>query len=334
MRDLALASISLTVFITFALMDQGSDGLAHRHTHYIAEHIQIENHDRKLVVTAHGDGRSVHHRQSFGQHFQVADLFVLHGVRIAQRIFVVDAIHAGPLGDDVRMDFERAQRGGGIGGKIRIRGAGCEDHNPALFEMPDGPAADVRFGHLVHLDGGHYAGGHASFFKRVLKRNRVDHRGQHAHVIGRDPVHIHGGRSDAAEEIAAAYDETDLDTGAGDFGDFRSEAFDSFGIDAERTAAGESLAAEFQNDAGVFRHGAANQNSEYRIQKPECRMCPAVKIFYSLGGEFSAVSSISAASPTLNRTKRETARFSPSLAMAALIRSPTVVEFSRMKGCS
>src|SRR5579863_10472655 len=78
MRVLMLASISFTevktcppaaecgsVFIS-ALVDQRTDPFPHRHTHYIALDVEIENNDRELVVTAHGDGRSVHHSQTFG----------------------------------------------------------------------------------------------------------------------------------------------------------------------------------------------------------------------------------------------------------------------------
>src|ERR1051326_5212 len=32
--------------------NQSSDGLAHRHTHYIAVHIQIEYHNRQFVIAA------------------------------------------------------------------------------------------------------------------------------------------------------------------------------------------------------------------------------------------------------------------------------------------
>ena len=39
----------------------------------LPNYVQIENHDRKLVVAAHGDGRGIHHAQGLGQHFEIAD---------------------------------------------------------------------------------------------------------------------------------------------------------------------------------------------------------------------------------------------------------------------
>ena len=77
-------------------MDQSSDGLAHRHTHYIAECIQIENHNGELIIAAHGDCRGIHDSEGFGEHLQVGDLAVADRIREAERVLIVDAVHAGP----------------------------------------------------------------------------------------------------------------------------------------------------------------------------------------------------------------------------------------------
>ena len=230
-----------------------------------------------------------------------------------QRIFVVDAVHARALGDDLAWISSARSVAAVSVEKIRIGSAGGEEHDAAFFKMPDGAAADVRLGHLMHLDGGHDARGRAGIFQRVLQRQRVDHGGQHAHVVRRYAIHVHGGRRHAPKEIAAAYHQPDLNACSGHLGDLFGQASDPLRIDAEARAAGQHFAAQLQNDALVLRHAPAR---------------------YSLGGDWSAVSSISAASPTLKRTNRETEMFSPTLAIMVLIRSPTVVEFSRMKGCS
>src|SRR3954454_15224911 len=62
------------------LMNHSADGFTHRHTHYIAYRVQIENDDRELVVAAHGDGGGVHHTQSLRKHFQIGDFGELDGV--------------------------------------------------------------------------------------------------------------------------------------------------------------------------------------------------------------------------------------------------------------
>ena len=74
---------------------------------------------------------------------------------------VVHAVHARPLDDHIGLDLDGAQRRGGVGGEVRIPGAGAEDHDALLFEMPHGAPADERFGDDVHADGGHQPRDHA-----------------------------------------------------------------------------------------------------------------------------------------------------------------------------
>ena len=88
------------------------------------------------------------------------------------------------------LDFERAQSGGGIGGEVGIRSAGREDDDASFFEMPHGAPADVRLGHLMHLDGAHHARVLAHLLKRVLQRERIDDGGEHAHVVAGHAIHV------------------------------------------------------------------------------------------------------------------------------------------------
>ena len=45
------------------------------------------------------------------------------------------------LQDRAGADLRGAQRGRGVGGEVRVAGAGGEHHDPALLEVPDGAAA-------------------------------------------------------------------------------------------------------------------------------------------------------------------------------------------------
>ena len=123
------------------------------------------------------------------------------------------------LEDDVGLDFHRAQRGGGVGAEVGIAGAGAEDDDAPLFEVADGAAADERLGDRAHLDGGDDPRDHVLLLERVLQREGVDDRRQHAHVVGRRAVHAARARGDAAEDVAAADDDGRLDAHALDFGD-------------------------------------------------------------------------------------------------------------------
>ena len=55
-----------------------------------------------------------------------------------------------------------------------------------------------------------HAGTDVAAFERVLEGEGVDDGGEHAHVVG-GPVHVLGLVGDAAEDVAAADDDGDLD---------------------------------------------------------------------------------------------------------------------------
>ena len=88
------------------------------------------------------------------QRLGVADLFVAFRVRVVVRIAIVNAIDLCCLQNHVRADLARAQRGGGISGKIGIAGAGDENDDPSQFEVTNGAAENERLGHIFHFDRG------------------------------------------------------------------------------------------------------------------------------------------------------------------------------------
>ena len=131
----------------------------------------------------------------------------------------VDAVDFRRLENRFGIHFDRAQRGGRVGRKVRISGSGGENHDAALFEMADRAAPDVRLGDLVHRDRGLHARGDAHALERVLQRERVDHGREHAHVIGGRAVHAGLFVNLAAPDVSAADDDRDRDARAADLGD-------------------------------------------------------------------------------------------------------------------
>src|SRR3954453_14786243 len=55
------------------LMNYSTDGFTHRHTHYIACRVQIENDNREPVVAAHSDRGCIHYSEGPRQHLEVRD---------------------------------------------------------------------------------------------------------------------------------------------------------------------------------------------------------------------------------------------------------------------
>src|SRR5262245_39835144 len=72
---------------------------------------------------------------------------------------------------------------------VRLACAGPEAHHATLLEVADGAPPDERLGHGAHLDRGDDAGVDALLLDGILQRQRVDHGGEHPHVVGGRAVH-------------------------------------------------------------------------------------------------------------------------------------------------
>ena len=101
------------------------------------------------------------------------------------------------------MDLQGDLRRGGVGGEVGTSEAAGEDDDAALLEVPHRPQRYVRLCDLGHLDGRLDPGGLPGGFQGVLQRERVDHGGQHPHVVGAGPVHR--GSLAAPPDVPAAH---------------------------------------------------------------------------------------------------------------------------------
>ena len=86
-------------------------------------------------------------------------------------------------------------------------------------------------------------------FERVLQRQRVDDRREHAHVVGGRAVHPARARRQAAEEVAAADDDGRLHAEGLDFADVSGDLRRHRGIDSELLLAHQGFAGELEQDA-------------------------------------------------------------------------------------
>jgi len=120
--------------------------------------------------------------------------------------------------------------------------------------VTDGAAANIRFGNLVHVDGGLHPGRLAHVFQRILEGEGIDDGAEHAHVIGGDPIHALLARGIATDDVAAA----DHD---GELGivrilhphDVAGDVVDHVRVDAEGCLTGETFAAQFEQHPFVAR---------------------------------------------------------------------------------
>ena len=147
-------------------------------------------------------------------------------------------------------------------------GAGAEDHDAALLEVPDRAPRDVRLGDLAHRDRGLDPGLDALLLQEVLERQAVHHDAEHAHVVGAGPVHAALLELGAAEEVAAAGDDRDLDAGALHGGDLAGDLLHDVGVDADPAAA-EHLAGQLEQDAVVAGHDIPSVARALGVHRPK-----------------------------------------------------------------
>ena len=117
--------------------------------------------------------------------------------------------------------------------KYGFAGAGREDDDAPFFEVAHGAAADEGLGHGAHLDRRHHARDDAVLLERILHRQSVDDRREHAHVVASRAIHALGAGRHASEDVASADDDADLDAEALNFGDVGGDSASDGGVDAE-----------------------------------------------------------------------------------------------------
>ena len=109
--------------------------------------------------------------------------------------------------NQIRFHFRRPKRRCCIRREEGIPRAAGKNDNPPLFQMPHSPPADIWLGNLPHFNGGLQPRLCPQVFQGVLQCQRVDHRCQHSHVVGRNAVHPFAPA--AAPDISAAHGKAD-----------------------------------------------------------------------------------------------------------------------------
>jgi hypothetical protein len=286
--------------------DQRSDLLAIGDPGDVVRPVQVEHHDRKVVLHAQRHRRAIQHLELVAQQVGVLESVVLPSARNRHRIRIVDPVDLGRLEQDLGADLDRTKRGRRVGREVRITGARDEDHDATLLQVAHRPAADVRLGNLIHRDGAHDARRRVGCLDRVLQGKAVHDRREHADVVAGRAVHPLRRRLEATEDVPAADDDADLDAARAHVRDLFRDERAHVRIDAVRTAAEEGLAGQLEQDPAVARRGSRSNGRR-------------------------AVAHLS--SPRAYRLNRRTWMFSPIVAIASVTSSRTLRSSSR-NGCS
>src|SRR6478736_3429362 len=221
--------------------------------------LEVEDEDGDVVVEAEREGGRVHDVEPLLERLDERELVVFDGVVVLFRVLVVDAVHLGGLHDDVGVQFRGAEGGGGVGGEIRVAGAGDEDDDAALLKVAHGAAHDERLGDLVHRDGGLDAGLDAHFLEAVHDGEAVDDGREHAHVVAGGAVDAAFGALQAAEDVAAADHDAHLHAEVVDFLHLFAHPLERGGVDRLGALPEKHFPAQFEDDTFVLDGGGGNE---------------------------------------------------------------------------
>ena len=213
---------------------------------------EIENDNWHFVVHAQRKCRGIHHFQLPLQCVEIRNLIEPFRALVFLRIGIVNAVHFRRFQNHFRPDFIRAQCRRRVRGKIRIARAAAENHHSPFFQMPHGTTADERFRDLCHRNRALHARGAAEFFQRVLKRQRVDDRREHAHVIAGGAFDAALAAAQAAKNISAADDHDHLHAELAHFANLPGHVLHRFGRNACAVRVAKRFAAQLEQDAGKF----------------------------------------------------------------------------------
>ena len=195
-----------------------------------------------ILVAAKRERGRVHHLEILDDGLVERQRRIAARGLVLQRIGRIDAVHFRRLQHDVDAHLAPAQRRGRVGREKRVAGARGEDDDPVLLEVAQRAAADVRLGDLVDPQRRLHSRFDAGATQRVLQRERIHKRGQHAHVVGGCTIHSGRAGRDAAEDVAAADDDGDLDAEPDDLAHFGDDPVDRLALDAVTVAAHQRFA--------------------------------------------------------------------------------------------
>ncbi len=127
------------------------------------------------------------------------------------------------------------------------------------------------FRDLIHLNRGLHASVDFLLFEGILQSQRVDHGGQHSHVIGGNAVHVSSLVGHATEEIAAAHDDRELNSQFVHVREFGSDLMDARRVHAKTLIGSKSFSGEFEQNALEGRSSHKVAPASRRLS----RGCPA-----------------------------------------------------------
>jgi hypothetical protein len=119
----------------------------------------------------------------------------------------------GPLQQHAGLNLDCPQCGSGVGREERIARPTSKNHDATFFKVSHRTTANVGLSNLRHLDRRLDSGGLTQLFKRVLQRECIDDRCEHAHVIGLRAIHSGTSTGHSSPDVSTTDNDGDFNIG-------------------------------------------------------------------------------------------------------------------------
>ena len=214
----------------------------------------LENEDRHVVFHAESDCCGVHDLEAAGDDFLVGDLVETICRRVRDRVCGVDAVDLGGLHNHIAFAVDSTESGTAVRGKERVARTSREDNHRASGEELESLATIEEFTNRFHADSGHHYRIYTLLVESVLHGEAVHHGAEHAHGVALSAIHAASRSGNAANKIAAANHECDLNTLLDDRSNFGCHVRKNLVVDAVALFTCEGFATELEKNALEFRH--------------------------------------------------------------------------------
>ena len=205
-----------------------------------------------MVFLAQCCGGEIHHAQAAVVDFIVGDFREFGGGGIFLGVGGVDAVHAGSLEHHVGLNLDGAEGRAGVGCEERIAGAAGDDGHFAAFEGVDGFPFRVLFTDGEHVYGREHPCRLAYVGKGRAEGERVDDGCEHAHLVAHHAVEAFCSAAEAAEDVASADYDGNLDPAGHDILDLLGIGTEAFLVDAVALMSHERFTAQFEKYSCIF----------------------------------------------------------------------------------
>lgn len=215
-------------------VQERADAISTDHLVNVPRLLEVEDQHRNVILAAHRKSGHVHDSEFPAHGFRECEFIELGRGRILLRIRGVDTVNLGGFQQNVALQLGRSQRGAGVGREERVARSRGEDDDATLLQVTKRAASDEWLCDSADFDRRHDPAVHPVSDELLFQRQCIDDGAEHSHMVRGCLVDVPAlGQFGAADDVAAADDDRDLNPDRRGAFDLIGDEREFLGIDAE-----------------------------------------------------------------------------------------------------